>query len=278
MKLITLFILFLFSCSILFSQTPINGVVIDAETKAPVPYVNIGVKRLAIGTVSDERGAFSLLPGQPDDLITFSSIGYTTMEVKAQGLKEGAVVELSRRYYDLEQVEVKARQFNGVEKIFGVRNETRGPSIGFGSRQLGAQVGALIPIDQPTYIKSANFVLNHARGDSMLFRVNIYAYEDGQIGDNLLKENILIHAKQQKGTITVDLAPYNLVLDKDVLLSLEWVRDDGKDGNQGITFDTKKAKKLKGVYLKNTSIGDFSKLGHKSSFKPCFYFIGRQVD
>lgn len=262
----------------LCAQTTISGRVIDAESKAPIPYVNIGVKRLASGTVSDEQGAFSLALKQADEQITFSAIGYQAREVNGMDWKNGQAVELSRRAYELEQVEVKARQFNGPEKIFGVRNETRGPSIGFGSQQLGAQIGALITIDKSTYVKSANFVLNHAKGDSMLFRVNIYAFQDGEIGDNLLRENILIRTRQQKGTIIVDLAPYNLVLEQDALLSLEWVRDDGKEGNQGITFDTKKAKKGKGVYLKNSSVGTFSKLGYKPAYKPCFYFMGRQAD
>ena len=269
---------FLLLTTALGAQTTIRGRVIDAESQAPIPYVNIGVKRLATGTVSDEQGVFSLVLKQAEELITFSAIGYQAREISGMAWKDGQAVELSRRAYELEQVEVKARQFNGPEKIFGARNDTRGLSIGFGSRQLGAQIGAIIPIDRPTYVKSANFVLNHAKSDSMLFRVNIYTFQGGEAGDNLLRENVLIHSRQQKGTITVDLTPYDLVLEQDALLSLEWVRDDGKEGNLGITFDTKKGKKGKGVYLKNSSIGAFSKLGYKTAYKPCFYFVGRQVD
>ncbi|HBQ60834.1 MAG TPA: 3-ketoacyl-ACP reductase, partial [Balneolaceae bacterium] len=38
----------------------INGQVIDRETEEALPYVNIGVVELGIGTVSNRQGVFSL--------------------------------------------------------------------------------------------------------------------------------------------------------------------------------------------------------------------------
>lgn len=96
---------FLFFATTLCAQTAISGRVFDAESKAPIPFVNIGVKRLATGTVSDEQGAFSLSLKQADEQITFSAIGYQTLEVNGMDWKDGQTVELLRRAYELEQVE-----------------------------------------------------------------------------------------------------------------------------------------------------------------------------
>lgn len=129
------------------------------------------------------------------------------------------------------------------EKLFGKKNKNRGLSIGFGNAQLGCEIGSVISIKKETYLKSANFKLNHAEGDSLLFRVNIYHFDEGQIGKNILKENIIIYAPQKRGILTVDLTPYELFIHQDVLLTLEWIKDDNGAGNEGITFDTKKSRK-----------------------------------
>lgn len=268
-------LILLLASAALPAQISILGKVLDAETREPIPYVNIGVRELAVGTVSNANGDYALHLPSAEDVVAFSSIGYQTVEVNAGELSRNGVVALTRKKYRFREVEVTARKF-GEEQIFGERNETRGPSVGFGSRQLGAEIGSLIELKAPTLIKSAHFVLNHAQGDSMLFRVNIYDYRDGQVGENVLRENIFIVARQKRGAIDVDLSGYDLILEGDVLLSLQWIRDDRGEGNVGITFDTKKGKSLKGIYVKDSSIGVFRKLTHQQQFKPCFYMIGKQ--
>lgn len=257
------------------AQTTLSGRVIEAETGDPIPYVNIGIKALAIGTVSNAEGRFELKLTSSDAVVTFSAIGYEAVDISAKELQTQAEIALIRKRYQMPLVKVTATQFT-EDKIFGERNDKRGLSIGFGSQELGSEIGALIELGAPTLIKSANFVLNHAQGDSILFRVNIYDYQNEQIGENLLREAILIRTAQRKGLITVDLSAYDLVLDGVVLLSLEWIHDDEGKGNVGITFDTKKGKSLKGVYVKHTSLSDFNKLDYKKNLKPCFYLVGKQ--
>lgn len=271
-------LLFLLCANVAYSQMEISGTVVDKETGDPIPFVNIGIKKLAIGTVSDEHGRYQLSLKNVNDVVTFSSIGFEVVDRMGSELLAQRVIALIPKKYDLHAVEIIAHKYEGKDQRYGVKNKNRGLSIGFGSRQLGTEVGALIQIKEPTYIKSANFVLNHAKGDSLLFRVNIYDYQNKEVGSKILKEDIFIKSKQRKGTITVDLSTYNLVLENDVLLSLEWIRDDRGQGNMGITFDTKKSRKLKGVWIKKTSLGRFERMPHiKSTLKPCFYFIGKKI-
>jgi len=259
-------------------QVQVEGIVIDSETEEVIPYVNIGVIELGKGTVSDTLGQFSFHIEDEDVLITASAIGYETENITFSKLEESGNIFLQPVSYKLEAVTISSSKLNGEPKQYGVTNKNRGQSISFGNAQLGAAIGAVIEISQPTYIKSANFPINHANGDSMTFRVNILEFKKNKIGKHILTENIIIKAKQAKGHLTVDLSHLDLVLESDVLLSLEWVRDDDGKGNQGITFDTKKGGKYKGIYIKNHSMDDYEKLEHLAKKSPCFYFMGRAAE
>lgn len=271
------FLLFLLFGGLLSAQITVSGQVTDSATGAPLPYVNIGVPALAIGTVSDVDGNFRLQVSDEDQSIAFSAIGYSTIALTARDLLEKPSVQLEEKRYALPEVKVVASRFAGEDERFGERNERRGHSVGFGSQQLGTEIGAPIAIKGPTYLKSAHFVLNHAKGDSLLFRVNIYHFRNEAVGENLLRENVLIRGRQEPGTIVVDLTPYELVLESDVLLTLEWIRDDEGKGNVGITFDTAKGKNPRGIYVKQTSLAPFEPLPYLGQRKPCFYFVGRRM-
>ena len=258
------------------AQMKIAGDVIDSKTKEAIPYVNIGIVKLSKGTVSDFEGKYELQVDSFDDEVTFSSIGYETLNIKAGLLKNNITITMTSIGYEIEMIEVVATKFEDEDIMLGVKNKKRGHSVGFGNAQLGTEIGAIIEIKKPTYIKSANFVFNHARGDSLLLRINIYEMSEGQIGKNMLTENIFIKEKQRKGAIEVNMEKYNIILKSDVLLTLEWIKNYDENGNKQITFDTKKSKNNRGVYVRYSSNGEFAKLPYKSELKPCFYFIGKQ--
>lgn len=67
------------------------------------------------------------------------------------------------------------------------------------------------------------------------------------------------------------------LLNNDVLLTLEWLRNFDEVGNKEITFDTRKTKKLFGIYYKYSSNGVFSKMDADEKYSPCFYFIGKKA-
>ena len=175
----------------LSAQSNITGSIVDVQTKVANPYVNIGIVEQERGTVSNFDGKFTLNLHKGDE-VTFSAIGYKSQILVESDLFNDIIVKLAPTKYALEIIDVQASTLESEEKIFGLRNETRGHSIGFGNIQLGAEIGAPILIEKSTYVKSANFVLNHAKGDSLLFRVNIYKLADGNVGENLLEENKFI--------------------------------------------------------------------------------------
>ena len=260
------------------AQLLLQSKVIDSESGKAIPYVNIGIPSLALGTVSDLKGNFEWQKSDEQDSIVFSSIGYEAKKLTVKQVEALKTVSLNPVEYELEEVNISATRFADEEVLLGAKNKKRGISLGFGSSQLGTEVGSKISIDQPFFVKSAHFVLNHAKGDSMVFRVNIYQIdEDNNVGQQLLKEQIIIRKKQKKGTIDLDMEPYNIILEEDILLCLEWVEDDGGRGNLGLSFDLKKGKKDAGIYYKSTSHSGFFNSKQIKKYKPCFYLMGKMA-
>ena len=275
-----LYTLLLFLCIHNFgnAQFTIQGEVIDVKTQKAIPYINIGIIASSKGTVSDDEGRFVLTVESENDIVTFSGIGYETKNMAVREFVVQSWVALIPKEYAFEAVEIVANKFEEGNVILGVRNKNRGLSIGFGSAQLGTEIGAPIKIEKPSFLKTANFVFNHAKGDSVLLRVNIYELDDGVIGRNLLPENVIIREKQKKGKISVNLEEYNLIVESDVLLTLEWLRDFDENGNKGLTFDTKKSKKPRGVFVRYSSNGAFKKTHAMKKRKLCFYFEASQTE
>ncbi|MEL6987472.1 MAG: carboxypeptidase-like regulatory domain-containing protein, partial [Bacteroidota bacterium] len=248
--------------------------IIDANTGTVISYVNIGIPEKAIGTVSDLNGVYEFEVQDENDEIVISCIGYKTIQITAKEFLVLEEVQLIPVEYAIDEVTVVASRFKN-EVILGVENPTkRGMSLGFGSNQLGTEVACPIAVKQTTYIKSFNFVLNHAKGDSMIFRLNIYELNKDGIGEQILKEQIVIREKQKKGLHTIDLSAIDLVLDQNVLVSLEWLEDDGGKGNQGLSFNMRKSKKPNGFYLKIASQAEMKHLKEVGKWTPAFYFEG----
>lgn len=89
----------------------IAGIVVDAETTEPLPYVNIYVKHSRKGTITDTSGYFVLF-ANIGDTIVFSSIGYEKLLVTASDstgdISRSAYVEMEKTVYELSSVDIIA--------------------------------------------------------------------------------------------------------------------------------------------------------------------------
>ena len=156
MKIFKILFVAVFLCGQLHAQTLMEGMVIDAKSKKPVPYVSIGILEEAKGTFSDQDGKFMLDLPSKDIIFSVSSIGFESANIPFYDLKDSKVIELNPKEYELNVVEVTSQGFGGEEVIIGVRNKTRGRSIAIGSPQLGAEIGAVLGIKKTTFVKSSN--------------------------------------------------------------------------------------------------------------------------
>jgi Family of unknown function (DUF5686)/CarboxypepD_reg-like domain len=59
-----------------FAQTVISGKIYDAQTREPMPYVNLQLKNTVVGTSSDYEGNYKIVTASSSDSILVSYIGY----------------------------------------------------------------------------------------------------------------------------------------------------------------------------------------------------------
>src|SRR5688572_17256828 len=108
MKSIHVLVVVLLSVSFSFGQS-LKGIVVDAETGARLPYVNIGVKGKNMGVIAHDDGSFEidLSKAVATDMLVFSMIGYESLTLGVGSVGTGhREVKLKKATYKLDEVVV----------------------------------------------------------------------------------------------------------------------------------------------------------------------------
>lgn len=230
MKQLLLILISFFITAAVHGQT-ISGILINAADKQTIPYVNIGIVGKGIGTVSDINGKFAIMLHDSllDQTLKFSCIGYKSRSfVVREFLKtlkdNNTSIYLEENIVSLSQVIIKPKLLK--TKVLGNKNNSKNASAGFRSNDLGSELGTIMKIKKaPSYIENVNF--NIARNDipNVKFRVNIYSVKNGKPDSILLKEPIYLTTSIKSGTLSLDMRPYNIWVNSDFLVSLEWIEN-----------------------------------------------------
>ena len=75
-------------------NTKINGIVIDAQTKEPLPFVNIFFEGKNIGTITDDKGKYSIEIQWASNRLGASFVGYVT-QIKTINIGKNQVVNFN---------------------------------------------------------------------------------------------------------------------------------------------------------------------------------------
>ncbi|PWL38940.1 hypothetical protein DKG77_11980 [Flagellimonas aquimarina] len=232
-------LLLMFSAQ-LTGQITVKGTITEYDTGKPVDFANIGVVDRAKGTVSDFDGTFKFYLDKSEinekDTLQISRIGYKTLKFSTQNfmglLKTQPTIALEPVPYQLEGVTVKSSDADkrrvgyqsGSKRLFGFWND---------SLALGGEHGSKILMRRgPLKLEDVSFNIIANISDSLLVRVNVYEFENGLPGKNISNGNILYTIRQRQGTISIDLSPYNIVVDSHFVISLELLKIYG--GRVGI--------------------------------------------
>lgn len=105
-------IVFLLSSSLVFGQRKVvEGIILDASTRQPIPFASIGILGTSRGTSSNLKGEFSLsVEGQ--FAIRVSCLGYETQEAKNLSVDERALILLKPSATQLKELVVFNRKVN----------------------------------------------------------------------------------------------------------------------------------------------------------------------
>jgi TonB-linked SusC/RagA family outer membrane protein len=82
---LTLLALVLVTGQLAFAQTTVTGTVTDASNGTPLPTVNVLVQGTTVGTSTDLDGNYSITVPEGYDVLTFSYIGYITVNIPIEG-------------------------------------------------------------------------------------------------------------------------------------------------------------------------------------------------
>lgn len=226
---LVIFLIF-FNSSFGLAQT-ISGKIIDANNKQELPYINIGIVGKGIGTVSDINGKFTihLSDSINSETLKFSCIGYKSQSyIVREFIKKMnnnyILISLEPNTFTLSQIVVKPKILK--TKVLGNKNNNKSAMAGFKSNDLGSEMGTIMKIKKaPTHIENINFNIAKNEIQNLKFRVNIYSMKNGQPDSILLKEPIYVTTSITSGTLSVDMKKYNIWVDSDYLVSLEWIED-----------------------------------------------------
>jgi hypothetical protein len=235
------------------------GKVIDAQTKQPIAYVNLGIPNKNTGTVSQLDGSFQIAASK-NDTIEVSMIGYESRKyVPFKDERNGSVagIEMKPRAKALQEVVITAKTL--PLRTLGNTTTSHFFNIGLPLKFLGSELGIVIrPGKRPALLKSFNFNVSENHLDSAIFRLNIYSLKNRQPLDNILSDNILLHVGNKSGPYHIDLSKYKIILNEDVLISLEWI-DGGKSGNERGVLFLSAALFNSDTWHRTTSLGKWTK-------------------
>lgn len=243
----------------------ISGQIIDSKTNKPLPYVNIGIINREIGTVSDVNGNYMLGINNEfiNDTLRISMIGYKPVELfikKVKSKKTPLLIKLEEQISELNEVILIAKTFK--KKTLGNKTKSKFISTGFSYSQLGAEMGIKINVrKKPTLVDAFNCNISYNRlSAKSIFRLNFYTVKKNRPFKNILTTNILLEVEpKQTGLITVDLKPYDIVLNEDVIVTLEWVDNKGENKKgEAIFFSV--GLLTNGTIYKKSSQAKFKKL------------------
>lgn len=261
MKISFLFV-FMYCSLIINGQTNYKGNLSDKTSHEVLPYVNIGIVGKNIGTVSDIHGNFELdLQKENDnDTLKISMIGYESLEFIVSDfkkhLRQTPQLQLAQKTTELKEVVISGRELK--KKILGNKTESKSIVGGFTSNELGNEVGIVIKIKRsPTYLKQFCANITNNRYDSLKFRLNFYNLKDGLPHQRITKENIIVTSKLKKGKLVVDLTEYDIVVEDDFFVSLEWIENLGEE--DGLYFSMGFLGSP--IISRHTSQGNWEKVG-----------------
>ncbi|MEM8509351.1 MAG: carboxypeptidase-like regulatory domain-containing protein [Bacteroidota bacterium] len=235
--------LFFFLCyATICAQQDYKGVVLDATSGQPIPYVNIGILEKSIGTVSDEEGRFHLFvtPNSldPNMQVLFSALGYETLEISLSNIplvyNEYPVFKMQPTVLALDEVVVSNKGERFITDFIGYRNYGE-KSFGYWKDNiaLGGELATRILAKSGIRrLDKFQFEVFFNPSDSLLLRVNVYE-DDGKLGrpgTNLNKsgKNIVVTVKETDKIVWVDLKPFDIYVNGDFIISLELLKVYGE--------------------------------------------------
>ncbi len=216
----------------------IMGTVLDQKEATTLAYVNIGIVGTSLGTISTANGTFELYlkaNTNEENIVRFSYLGYESKDYTIASLRllNGQAIKLNKTGITLKTVEVRPDLLQA--KVIGHEKTKTSRATNFSiskkpNQNLGAAIGRRFNIGEKTsQLSEFKFYVGGNNFDTIRFRVNVYNIKNRRPNELLNQQAIMSTLiKHQKGWATVDLSTYQLFVEEDVVVALEWIEHSQK--------------------------------------------------
>ncbi|MGO4291118.1 alpha/beta hydrolase-fold protein [Chitinophaga sp. RAB17] len=208
------------------AQFTLKGMVVDAGSKKPLPYVNIGIPHKNVGVISHPDGTFTInIPEQyRNDTLTFSMVGYTSISFNINKIGQITQFELKEKISQLNPVTIAGEKLT-EERIGIVKYH---PIVHFTDASTNQddifEIAQLVRLDdKAAKVTSLSLYISEDRKDSGIFRINFYSFDGKRPGNRIFEESIVQTHAIQKGWLKFDLKKYHLYLKGDVVAAIEFI-------------------------------------------------------
>lgn len=225
LKILAFFIL---QFSLTFSQITLNGIV-KSQSDTPLEYVNIGIKHQNIGTISSDKGYFSITvdSSKINETLSFSYLGFQEESLKIKDLLNSKFIEiiLTEKTNELKEVVVIASKPR-IAKLGTQSYVTMVAGYVKANNDQNNDIQELakeIKTNKPSLILDLNIHLFNVNIDSASFRINIYDIKDNLPNEKINSKNIIVQKKIENGWNKFELEAFDLTFDAPIFISIEYL-------------------------------------------------------
>lgn len=223
-----LFVLILFISVAFACNAQLSGIVLNSESGEPIPYVNVSVINHSSGATSEFDGRFAIPKVALGDTIIASAIGYTNLQLIVRSTVHD--IKLKPKVYEITEVVISPKKqkkpiiINPIKKRL-VRSKC---SCSISKPWMAATFFAYKPeYASMPFIKEVAFITNsdieNAKFNLRFFGVK----ENGEVGEELLKDNIVLTTKKGKQLVKVDVTARAIQFPHSgIFVALEWLALD----------------------------------------------------
>ena len=230
MRWTAVFLWIVFLSGVYAQEIRLEGYVRDAQTKAPIPYVNLSILNTLKGTSTDESGFyfFDVPEVFLEKSMHISALGYEDRRVVLKEIKDSESIDLKESVFELDEV-VIADELGNTE----ILNPISSYSItsGFTSSATPWVLALYFPnIGERQKVVDKVVVYFQDPEDTdkkeAKFRLRIYDVDPhtGTPGNDLLRQSLILNSPANAAFLSIDLSEYQIVAPRDgVYIGLEWL-------------------------------------------------------
>jgi CarboxypepD_reg-like domain len=222
----------IFSQSLTKDSISVKGKIIQQENNQPLSYVSIGVLNKPLGTLTDTLGDFNFQISQENlsDTLQISLVGYFSKKIVVKDFIESKkyTIKLDVKITELAEVVVTNTKTNietigrqGSGKFIQVSIHNKKPA----EETIGSEMGMRYKTKQKNAtLKDFNFNISGNNFNFIKYRINIYSVKDDMPDTLIYNKQIFMTIDNFKtGWTKVDLEPYNIKVNQDFIVTVQWV-------------------------------------------------------